>query len=192
MLGIHTRARSLAWLERPADNREVSSSNLVGPTITSPSVVFQKTILSLYIYLSVHSAIDTVSEPLWRPSWPTRSRKVLIHPPAHHCLHCAHNGHIDNVRSRRPQHQKSNIEKRTGIRISACRKRFNRKSFWDQSLWQVQSSPHSHSQSSSSQPQPQPQSSSSQQQSSSQQHPKTASSYSWIKSCAPIHSTTAT
>lgn len=28
-----TRARSLAWLERPADNREVMSPNLIGPTI---------------------------------------------------------------------------------------------------------------------------------------------------------------
>jgi hypothetical protein len=29
-----TRARSLAWLERPADNREAMSSNLIGPTIS--------------------------------------------------------------------------------------------------------------------------------------------------------------
>ena len=42
MLGLHTRARSLAWLERPADNREVSSSNLVGPTTSSSSVVFSE------------------------------------------------------------------------------------------------------------------------------------------------------
>src|SRR5881628_2717206 len=27
-----SRARSLAWLERPADNREVASPNLAGPT----------------------------------------------------------------------------------------------------------------------------------------------------------------
>ena len=35
-------AHSLAWLERPADNREVGSSNLLGPTIT-PSGVDEKT-----------------------------------------------------------------------------------------------------------------------------------------------------
>ena len=31
----HTRAHSLAWLERPADNREVKSPNLFGPTTLS-------------------------------------------------------------------------------------------------------------------------------------------------------------
>jgi hypothetical protein len=30
----NTRAHSLAWLERPADNREVKSPNLFGPTIS--------------------------------------------------------------------------------------------------------------------------------------------------------------
>ena len=28
-----SRARSLAWLERPADNRKVASPNLAGPTL---------------------------------------------------------------------------------------------------------------------------------------------------------------
>ena len=67
MLGLHTRARSLAWLERPADNREVSSSNLVGPTITSPSVVILKTILSLHMFLSVQFTIGTAVRPHWCP-----------------------------------------------------------------------------------------------------------------------------
>ena len=30
---LQTGAHSLAWLERPADNREVKSPNLFGPTI---------------------------------------------------------------------------------------------------------------------------------------------------------------
>ena len=34
----YTRAHSLDWLERPADNREVESSNLFGPTITPSGV----------------------------------------------------------------------------------------------------------------------------------------------------------
>ena len=32
--GSITGAHGLGWLEHPADNREVMSSNLIGPTIT--------------------------------------------------------------------------------------------------------------------------------------------------------------
>ena len=149
MLGLHTRARSLAWLERPADNREVSSSNLVGPTITSLPRFVSKATLSLAILLSVSDKTST-KQRTWR-----------THDPSTLCR-----------RYKEPTHP-----------IGQAVNRFVKGKFYDySSLWQVHSSPQSHS------PSSQPQS-----QSSSQQHPpKTASSYSWMKSCAPIHSTTAT
>ena len=149
MLGLHTRARSLAWLERPADNREVSSSNLVGPTITSLPRFVPKTILSLAFLLSVSNRASTKSRT-WRTHYPS-TQFIKYKEPT------------------RP--------------IGQAVSRLVKGKFYDySSLWQVHSSPQSHS------PSSQPQS-----QSSSQQHPpKTASSYSWMKSCAPIHSTTAT
>lgn len=86
MLGLHTRARSLAWLERPADNREVSSSNLVGPTITSLPRFVLKTILSLAFLLSVSDNTSTnkgLGEPTihQRYAEDTRNRPIRSDRP---------------------------------------------------------------------------------------------------------------
>ena len=56
---LFTRAHGLAWLERPADNREVSRSNRGGPTIPA----FFRFLACYDAYFAV--AVDTCLESLF-------------------------------------------------------------------------------------------------------------------------------